>query len=199
MAPLASPLTPARSFLTVRLCLNETKRKSSFSRQRNRYFLKTDSDEFRSRRQRMQQRYCSMLVHLFPERGLILISAIPATKIDISTGSNSCAYSVVIFNIAKSTPCVVDRSFSRRLEKPDSTQHIAGTRVASFRAIIQQTFIDIVYRVAHLPFVTDFARKPAIRASILQFLSTVSHSDQLSYVLSLVAAFVRIYIDIVQP
>lgn len=91
----------------------------------------------------MQQRYCSMLVHLFPERGLILISAIPATKIDISTGSNSCAYSVVIFNIAKSTPCVVDCSFSRRPVKPDSIQHIARTRPASFRAIIQQTFIDI--------------------------------------------------------
>lgn len=196
MAPLTSPLTPGRSFLTVCLRLNETER--SFSRQRNRYFLKTDSDEFRSRRQRMQQRYCSMLVHLFPERGLILISAIPATKIDISTGSNSCAYSVVIFNIAKSTPCVVDRSFSRRLEKPDSMQHIARTRLASF----QQTFIDIkysVYRMTHLRFVTDFARKPAILTSILQFLSTISHSDQLSYVLSLVAAFVRIYIDIVQP
>lgn len=77
-------------------------------------------------------------------------------------------------------------------------QHIARTRLASF----QQTFIDIkysVYRMTHLRFVTDFARKPAILTSILQFLSTISHSDQLSYVLSLVAAFVRIYIDIVQP
>lgn len=147
----------------------------------------------------MQQRYCSMLVHLFPERGLILISAIPATKIDISTGSNSCAYSVVIFNIAKSTPCVVDRSFSRRLEKPDSIQHIARTRLASFRAIIQQTFIDIDTAYTAWPIFGLLPISLENRASILQFLSTVSHSDQLSYVLSLVAAFVRIYIDIVQP
>lgn len=104
-----------RTIVSNRAFMFKRNERAAFLARETGIFLKTDSDEFRSRRQRMQQRYCSMLVHLFPERGLILISAIPATKIDISTGSNSCAYSVVIFNIAKSTPCVVDRSFSRRL------------------------------------------------------------------------------------
>lgn len=52
-------------------------------------------------------------VHLFSERGLILISTIPATKIDILAGelgqTVARLFQRVIFNIEKSIPCHRER------------------------------------------------------------------------------------------
>lgn len=58
-------------------------------------------------------------VHLFSERGLILISTIPATKIDILAGelgqTVARLFQRVIFNIEKSIPCHRTWIGSRRL------------------------------------------------------------------------------------
>lgn len=89
-----------------------------------------------------------MHVHLFSERGLILISTIPATKIDILAGelgqTVARLFQRVIFNIEKSIPCI---ERSRRLhacrqppafgtpdKHPRSQKLISAVKTSAFTA-----------------------------------------------------------------